>query len=55
MHSAAVDRFAVLNDFEAVGYGVSVVPESDTIALNDTPVVHMVNSEGACALAWFIH
>ena len=31
--------FAVLNDFEAVGYGVSVVPEEDTVVLNDAAIV----------------
>ena len=31
--------FAVLNDFEAVGYGVSVVPEEDTLVLNDAAIV----------------
>mmetsp|Transcript_10510 Transcript_10510/g.31649 ORF Transcript_10510/g.31649 Transcript_10510/m.31649 type:complete len:433 (+) Transcript_10510:255-1553(+) len=31
--------FAVLNDFAAVGYGVSVVPPEDLLVLNDAPVV----------------
>lgn len=29
----------MLNDFEAVGYGVSVVPEEDTVVLNDAAIV----------------
>ena len=31
-------RFAVLNDFEAIGYGVPVVPEEDLVVLHDAPV-----------------
>ena len=31
-------RFAVLNDFEAVGYGVPVVPPEDLVVLHDAPV-----------------
>jgi len=28
----------VLNDFEAIGYGVPVVPEADLVVLHDAPV-----------------
>ena len=31
-------RFAVLNDFEAIGYGVPVVPPEDLVVLHDAPV-----------------
>lgn len=39
MNWAHENRFAVLNDFAAVGYGVSVVPPEDLLVLNDAPVV----------------
>jgi glucokinase len=32
-------RVAVLNDFEAVGYGIPALAGSDLVALNDVPVV----------------
>lgn len=38
----------MLNDFEAVGYGVSVVPEEDTVVLNDAPIVPTVGRHGCC-------
>ena len=31
-------RFAVLNDFEAIGYGVPVVPKEDLLVLHNAPV-----------------
>lgn len=37
-------RFAVLNDFAAVGYGVPAVPADDLVALNDAPVAPEVLS-----------
>ena len=48
-------RFAVLNDFEAVGYGVSVVPDSDLLVLNDAPVDPKVSypwSHHPCHPVW---
>lgn len=30
--------YAVLNDFEAVGYGITVVPQDDLVVLHDAPV-----------------
>lgn len=32
-------RFAILNDFEAVGYGIPAVAETDIVVLNDAPIV----------------
>lgn len=32
-------RFAILNDFEAVGYGIPAVAETDVVVLNDAPIV----------------
>lgn len=32
-------RVAVLNDFEAVGYGIPALAASDLVALNDVPMV----------------
>jgi glucokinase len=37
-HAYACGRFAVLNDFEAIGYGVPVVPKEDLVVLHDAPV-----------------
>lgn len=37
-------RFAVLNDFAAVGYGVPAVPADDLLTLNDAPVAPEVLS-----------
>lgn len=40
----ALRRFAVLNDFEAIGYGVPVVPPEDLVVLHDAPVQPKVPS-----------
>lgn len=41
-HTAEVERdfgirSTVLNDFEAVGYGVTVLTDNDLVTLNDVP------------------
>ena len=38
LRSSICCRFAVLNDFEAIGYGVPVVPREDLVVLHDAPV-----------------
>ncbi len=39
----AVCRMAVLNDFEANGYGVTAVDEHHVVVLNDVPATHKVH------------
>ena len=40
---SGIRRFAVLNDFEAIGYGVPVVPPADLLVLHDAPLQPKVN------------
>ena len=38
----------MLNDFEACGYGVPVLKESDVLVLNDVPARQQVYADLAC-------
>ncbi len=42
-------RTAVLNDFEAVGYGIPALAASDLISLNDVAPIPEVSSAGGGA------
>lgn len=42
MHRKYGLRVAVLNDFEAAGYGISVITEKDWVVLNDVPAAPQV-------------
>ena len=43
-------RMAVLNDFEACGYGVPALQEEDLLVLNDVPARPKVQREAPCPL-----
>ena len=36
-------RVAVLNDFEAAGYGITVISENDFVTLNNVPAAPQVS------------
>lgn len=48
LYTGWVCRVAVLNDFEACGYGVPVLKESDVLVLNDVPARQQVYADLAC-------
>jgi len=37
-------RVAVLNDFEAAGYGITIISEKDYVVLNDMPAAPQASS-----------
>lgn len=39
---------AVLNDFEAAGYGITVISENDYVTLNAVPAAPQASSPPAC-------
>ena len=41
-------RVAVLNDFEAAGYGITVISENDYVPLNAVPAAPQVCSAFPC-------
>lgn len=41
-------RVAVLNDFEAAGYGITVISENDYVTLNAVPAAPQASSLPAC-------
>ena len=46
MHVCA-RRVAILNDFEAVGYGVPVLTDNDLVVLNDVPAEDKARNQPA--------
>ena len=42
---------AVLNDFEAAGYGITIISEKDYVVLNDVPAAPQVRQRFTCPAA----